>query len=139
MSETYSGGCACGAIRYEIAGEPVSTSHCQCRQCQRASGTGHGSYLTFVGAPVELRGRASTWRDVGENGTPKDRGFCSTCGAPVYLTFATAADVFVVTAASLDDPARFNPAKVMWASAGQAWDPVDPALPRFEKMPPRES
>ena len=49
MSEqAYTGGCACGAIRYDIAGEPVFMNHCQCRDCQRKSGTGHGSYLTFA-------------------------------------------------------------------------------------------
>ena len=43
----YTGGCACGAIRYEISAEPIFMNHCQCRDCQRESGTGHGSYLTF--------------------------------------------------------------------------------------------
>ena len=47
MSNAFTGGCACAAIRYEISGEPVFTNHCQCRDCQRRSGTGHGSYLTF--------------------------------------------------------------------------------------------
>ena len=47
MSEPYTGGCACGAIRFEIAGEPLFQNDCQCRDCQRMSGTGHGSYLTF--------------------------------------------------------------------------------------------
>ena len=47
MSEAYTGGCACGAIRYEISGEPMVSNDCQCRDCQRRSGTGHGSYLTF--------------------------------------------------------------------------------------------
>jgi hypothetical protein len=41
MNTSYTGGCACGAIRYEINGEPVVMLDCQCRQCQRDSGTGH--------------------------------------------------------------------------------------------------
>ena len=47
MSEAFTGGCACGAIRYEISGKPVFMNHCQCQDCQRRSGTGHGSYLTL--------------------------------------------------------------------------------------------
>jgi hypothetical protein len=35
MSEPYAGGCACGAIRYEIAAEPMAANDCQCRDCQR--------------------------------------------------------------------------------------------------------
>ena len=43
MSKPYTGGCACGAIRYEIPSEPLVMTDCQCRDCQQRSGTGHGS------------------------------------------------------------------------------------------------
>ena len=135
MTEPYTGGCACGAIRYEVSGEPAVMNYCQCRQCQRDSGNGHGAHLTFVGAPVTVTGQASFWETVGEGGTRKSRAFCPTCGAPVYLTLPDLPDVFVASAASLDDPARYQPQQVIWASAGQAWDHLDPALPKFDKMP----
>src|SRR6266849_4174413 len=96
MSEAYTGGCACGAIRYEISGEPMVMNHCQCRDCQRKSGTGHGSYLTFAAMP----------------------------------------DLFTVHAASLDDPSRYKPQMVTYRVRGYAWDDIDPALPKFDKMPP---
>jgi hypothetical protein len=136
MSEPYTGGCACGAIRYVVSAEPAMMNICQCRQCQRDSGTGHGSHLTFVGAPVEVTGEASFWDTVGEGGTRKIRAFCPTCGNPVYLTLPDMPDVFVASAASLDDPSRYQPQMVMWTAAGQAWDHPDPALLQFEKMPP---
>ncbi len=137
MTEPYTGGCACGAIRFEVSAEPAVMNDCRCRQCQRESGTGHGSHLTFVGAPVRTTGNASFWETVGEGGTRKNRAFCPTCGNPVYISFPDMPDVFVVAAASLDDPGRYQPQIVMWASAGQPWDPVDPAITTFEKMPPR--
>jgi len=59
MSEAYKGGCACRAVRYEIAAEPVFMNHCQCLDCQHRSGTGHGSYLSFMGQQsVKLTGKA---------------------------------------------------------------------------------
>lgn len=136
MTEPYTGGCECGSIRYTVSADPARMSECQCRQCQRGSGTGHGSYLTFIGAPVEVTGEASRWETVGEGGTRKSRAFCPTCGSPAYLTFPDMPQVFVAIAASLDDPSRYRPQKVMWASAGQPWDHHDPALPKYEKMPP---
>jgi hypothetical protein len=136
MNEPYTGGCACGAIRYEVSAEPMVMNDCQCRQCQRDSGTGHGSHLTFSEAPVKVTGEASFWTTVGENGTRKSRAFCPTCGAPVYLTIPDMPGIFVASAASLDDPARYKPQLVMWAAAGQVWDQLDPALPKFDKMPP---
>jgi hypothetical protein len=137
MSDAFTGGCACGAIRYEIASEPISQLHCQCRDCQRMSGTGHGSYLTFMqrGA-VKLKGQAKHWDIVGDSGHVKTRAFCPGCGSPVYLTFAPAPDLIAVHAASLDDPARFVPQKVMYNSRQHIWDTLDPSLTKFDKMPP---
>lgn len=135
MSQAYTGGCACGAIRYEISGEPVFMNDCQCRDCQRKSGTGHGSYLTFPREGVRLEGGATHWDIVADNGKVKTRAFCPTCGSPVYMTFAENPGVFTVHAASLDDPARYRPQAVTYAMRGHAWDHLDPALTRFQGMP----
>ena len=137
MTRPYTGGCACGAIRYEISGEPIVMLDCQCRQCQRESGTGHASHVTFQAAEVKVAGKASTWDMVGDGGTKKRRAFCPTCGSPVYLTFAAMPDLFTVHAASLDDPGRYKPQMVFYGVRGHAWDRLDPALQKFDKMPPR--
>lgn len=135
MSKIYSGGCACGALRYEIAGEPAAMLDCQCRQCQRDSGTGHQSHVTFVGAQMTSVGEIAHWQCTGDGGTEKVRGFCPTCGSPVFLTFPAMPDVLIITPASLDDPSVFQPEAVTWTSAGHAWDRLDPAIPKFVQMP----
>jgi hypothetical protein len=134
-SEAHAGGCACGAIRYSIPGEPVFSNHCQCRDCQHASGTGHASYLTFMRAGMALTGEATQWETRGDSGTVKTHGFCPRCGSPVYLTFAAMPGVFTVHAASLDDPGRFKPRVVTYAAGGHVWDRLDPALRKFDTMP----
>ncbi len=45
-------------------------------------------------------------------------------------------EFFAVRAASLDDPSRYKPQAVTYAVRGYAWDYLDPALPKFDKMPP---
>lgn len=136
MGEPYTGGCACGAIRYETDAAPLAMNDCQCRDCQRESGTGHGSHLTFPRAEVQLEGLAKHWEMVGDSGNVKSRSFCPECGSPVYMTFSAMPDLFTVRAASLDEPARYRPQMVTYAASGYSWDRVDPTLPAFEKMPP---
>jgi len=46
MFTPFSGGCACGAIRYECAAEPLYMVNCECRDCQRATGS---AYCAVVG------------------------------------------------------------------------------------------
>lgn len=135
MSTPYAGGCRCGALRYAVTADPIFMNHCQCLDCQRLSGTGHGSYLTFPKEAVRQTGEA-TVRDVaGDSGNLKHHASCPGCGSPVSLTFAAMPDLFTVYAASLDDPARFKPQAITYAKRAQPWDHLDPALQRFETMP----
>ena len=136
MTQAYSGGCACGAGRYEIAAEPIFQVECQCRDCQRMSGTGHGSYLTFPRGGVRHSGHAKLWDFAGDRGNIKTRAFCPNCGSPVYMTSAAMPDIFTVHAASLDDPSRYRPQMAMYTVSGYEWDCLDPALTKFDKLPP---
>ncbi len=139
MTKPYTGGCACGAVRYEIAAEPVFSNHCQCTDCQKVSGTGHGSYLTFAGrAYVKLSGQLAGRDLKGDSGNVKTHSHCPACGTPVCLTFAAMPDLFTIHAGSLDEPGRFQPQVVTYARSGHAWDRLDPALPSFATMPPAQ-
>jgi hypothetical protein len=136
MTKSYTGGCACGAIRYSIAGEPLFANHCQCRDCQRESGTGHGSYATFARDGVTVTGEAKTWDMIADSGNVKTRAFCAECGLPVYMTFKAMPDIFTIGAASLDEPVRYKPQAVTYAARGHDWDHLDQGLTKFETMPP---
>jgi hypothetical protein len=126
MTTLYTGGCACGAVRYETKANPIFENHCQCRDCQKRSGTGHGSYLTFSSqADVTVTGTTTEWRVA----------FCPVCGTPVYLTYTAMPDPITVHAASLDDPGRFNPTVVTYGIRALPWDKMETGLKRFEKMP----
>jgi hypothetical protein len=102
MTKSYTGGCACGAIRYATSSEPIVENHCQCCDCQKRSGTGHSSYLVFAQrALLTIAGEAKDWRVAGDSGNEKVHAFCPTCGTPVYLTFVAMPDLIAVHAGSL--------------------------------------
>ncbi|MER8377613.1 GFA family protein [Mesorhizobium sp. M1406] len=136
MTKRYTGGCACGAIRYETSDEPIFQNHCQCNDCQKRSGTGHGSYLTFgQRADMAITGEVSTWRLASASGNEKIHAFCPTCGTPVFLISVAMPELIAVHAASLDDPGQFDPQVVTYTVHGLAWDKMDPSLQGVERMP----
>lgn len=137
MTKRYTGGCACGAVRYETSNKPTVDLHCQCRDCQKRSGTGHSSYLVFADrAGMTITGEAKTWRVAGDSGNEKIHAFCPACGTPVYLTFAAGPDIIAIHAGSLDDASRqFDPQLVTYSMRGHAWDALDNSLQKFERMP----
>jgi hypothetical protein len=134
-TQAYTGGCACGAIRYEIEAEPVMAGHCQCRDCQRDSGTGHASHVAFPRAAARVSGQATLWDKAADSGNIVTRAFCPTCGSPLFSTNNAMPEFLFVRAASLDDPSLYKPKMVVWAKSAQGWDYTDPALPKFQKMP----
>jgi hypothetical protein len=136
MTRSYTGGCACGAIRYATKHEPIFQNHCQCRDCQRRSGTGHGSWLTFPArSDMAITGEATLWEVAGDSGNVKRHAFCPICGTPVYLLFAAMPELIAVAAASLDEPDHFSPRVVTYRVRGLPWDVIDPSLQTFERMP----
>ena len=136
MPTTYRGGCHCGAIRYEIAAEPLFGGQCQCRDCQHESGGGHTSFMAFPADAVRLTGPPRYYEVTADSGNRVRRGFCPTCGASVLSLSSGMPEMTSVPAGSLDDPSVFEPGFVVYTSRGHAWDRVDPALPSFPQMPP---
>jgi len=136
MPRTFRGGCLCGAIRYETAGEPMFGGQCQCLDCQHETGGGHANFMAFPAEAVNLTGTPRFHEVKSESGNTVRRGFCPTCGSPVVAATSGLRGVTTISAGSLDDPSVFKPQFFCYTSRWHAWDRVDPALPSFPKMPP---
>jgi hypothetical protein len=125
----------CGAVRYEIAAEPMMAGHCQCLDCQHMTGTGHASYLAFPGDAVRFTGAPKFHSVKADSGNDSDRGFCANCGCFVVAKGSGMPGILMVTAGSLDEPSRFAPQLTVYASRANSWDLMDPALRAFPLMP----
>jgi hypothetical protein len=133
----FSGGCACGRIRYTHRGKPLVMAECHCRDCQRATGGAYASVLLVRRAALEVRGEPKGFVTPSAQGNDVTRTFCPDCGSPLFGQSAAAPDFIAVKAGSLDDPAWFKPTTCIWTSSAQPWSRLDPELAHFEREPPR--
>ena len=132
MTDSYSGGCACGAIRYECTSGPLLSVNCRCRDCQRASGSAYASVLVVHKAAFIVTGVNPKYhRVIADNGNAMARGFCPQCGSPLFLEMAAFADAIGIQAASLDDPSRHLPTAEVWTVSAQPWDYLNPNIAHF--------
>jgi hypothetical protein len=81
MNRRATGGCLCGAVRYEIQGALAAASACHCSQCRRH----HGALGVYTLAPAErykiTGGRHVAWY---ESSPGIRRGFCRICGSKLF-------------------------------------------------------
>ncbi len=132
----HDGGCLCGAIRFRVAGAPVASIACYCRDCQRASGGGPAHMLVLKKDQLEiLRGRPRAYWNFAESGNRIGRHYCETCGAPLFQENAADREAAMVKVGSLDDPSAFAPQMSVWTASAQSWMHIDPDLPSFERDP----
>ena len=138
MKLPFTGGCACGAIRYEVSAEPIMMFNCHCRDCQHVTGTAFtGPMIVPAKAFKLLKGTPRFYSTPSLAGGENKRGFCPDCGSPLFG--AGDDEIQGIHASSLDDPSLFKPQFDIWTSDAQPWDHMDPKLPKFEKYMPLDS
>jgi hypothetical protein len=79
-TKVYTGGCLCGAVRFEATGPALKPHTCSCKMCQRHSGSLTTVWVEFPKDSVKWTGPAgtpATWRSSGFS----SRAFCSACGS----------------------------------------------------------
>ena len=121
----WTGGCQCGAVRYQLLTPPEHASICHCRMCQRACGQ---PFMTFARVKKEnlrwTRGSPSTF----QSSNIAERGFCSGCGTPLTYRRIESSTISV-TIGSLDDPEPARPELQFGIEGKLSWTGELDALP----------
>lgn len=130
----FTGGCVCGAIRYECDAEPIMMFKCHCRDCQHVSGGGYAPVLLFSNKDLRFtKGMVQYYATESMAGGAHERGFCAECGS--RLSGGKSPTTIGVVAGSLDDPSLFRPTMDIHVVDAQPWDLLDPATTKFERYP----
>jgi hypothetical protein len=133
----YTGGCLCGALRYEASGAPLYAGFCYCRDCQKASGSGFIPFLGFSSTLIRFIGETRPFTSKAANGDDAVRNFCSRCGSLVFGGVLGESDPFTIYAGSLDDRSAFHPTVAIFARDRPPWVEIPSGLKVFETTPRR--
>lgn len=136
IPDTFTGGCACGAIRYRSAHAARYMGNCHCRDCQQATGSAYFPAVVVKDTDFTLeRGQPKWFTRPADAGHAMRRGFCGDCGSPVLLDNTARPGLVVIYAGSLDDPSWYQPSRDIYTASAQPWDLMHPQLPKFPGMP----
>lgn len=131
----FTGGCMCGAVRYECTVDPIAMGNCHCRDCQRATGSAFAAALLVPASAVQISGEVKYYEVIGDSGRIVRRGFCPNCGARLFGKPDASPDLIAIMAGSLNDPSRYRSQADIYTASAQPWDYMNPDLPKFTGLP----
>lgn len=110
----YSGGCACGDVRFTIRGAAKRAGLCHCTTCRRAHASVFNAFVVFKRADVQWTGTLRSW----ESSRGYERCFCARCGSRVI---AFSGDEAEVSMGSMDVVGWFAPQYESWCIHREPW------------------
>ena len=133
---TVKGSCLCGAVKYEIRGEPKRFYHCHCSRCRKVTGTGHASNMFFQPAVLNwLSGEEHVRTFKVPEAKRFTNSFCTTCGSRLPRQ-AKDSDVVLIPAGSLDNDPPIKPQARIFSGSRVSWSCTDDELPVYPELPP---
>ena len=130
------GGCHCGAVRFEVSQMPLVLYACHCTECQRQS----GSAFTLNGpVPVPafriVKGAPKGWQRTTASGANTTSYFCGDCGGRIYGK-REGREVVTLRAGTFDDTSWLAPAAHFYVRSAQGWERLEAGEAEcFETMP----
>jgi hypothetical protein len=130
MNDKRSGGCLCGAVRYEVRGVLMHETLCHCTFCRRVSGAPVVAWFSVRPEAFRVtKGQLKNFRS-----SPfAVRGFCADCGTPVSYQ-RDGLNEMDVTTCSLDDPESVPPRDHTFVRSALTWAPIEDGLPRHAAL-----
>ena len=132
MSGGREGGCACGAVRYRLASDPMVVHCCHCRNCQRQSGSAFVINLLIEADRVELlAGTPQVVEAPRDDGSAQQVLRCPDCQVAVFSHYGHPGVSFV-RAGTLDDPTSVVPDVHIYTRSKLPWVTLPETAPAFE-------
>lgn len=140
MSEYHEGGCACGAVRYRVQGQPFVGMVCHCRLCQRRLASAFAVIAYFETAQVAIfSGELTTCEHRSdETGRWLRMRFCSKCGTSICHTAEVREGAMGIAAGTFDDPDWFAIERHIWTRSARPWVVIPPEVAAYPQafVPP---
>lgn len=134
MTEIHTGGCLCGAARFEISGPFDDFVLCHCGRCRKDTGSAHAANLFSSRATLRWLAGAEAVRTFRLPGTRHARSFCGVCGSALPGLQMDGA-LLVVPAGCLEGGAPLAPRAHIFHGSRADWDEGLAQLPAFEGLP----
>jgi hypothetical protein len=130
------GGCGCGAVRFEISAPLGVALYCHCTRCQRRTGAAAGASARLAPGSFTITAGADQLRAWAPP-EALEKVFCGACGSAIYVRDPETGDGAVVRLGAIDGDPGVRPSAHQFAAYAAPWEPIpDDGLPRYDERLP---
>ncbi len=132
-----SGGCRCGACRYDLDGNALPAVYaCHCRDCQTMSGAAFTLQAPIPPARLSLTGAVAEWTNVSRNGYETIQRACARCMTRLYSVNAGRPGIALLRAGTLDRSDEVAPILHLWTDRKQPWITLAAEMEAYPRAAP---
>ena len=135
-AKSVTGACQCGAVSFEVKGDPAMVIQCHCLNCQKSSGTGHVPFAGYPEPQVTIKGKTKGYSYKADSGGTATSMFCPECGSSMFGTTTSFPGLMAVRLGVMDDSSGFQPQMDVYMKRLRTWDHDLKGAPSFDTMPP---
>ena len=130
MPGMVTGGCLCGAVRYEVDGPFLRAGHCHCSRCRRHSGAAVCTQARVKRERFRLLRGAERVR-VFRPGEGAVKAFCEVCGSSLFGGTWPEGEEVSIRMGSFDGDPGIRPQYHTFVDSRAPWDEITDSLPRY--------
>ena len=131
------GGCLCGAVRFELTEPAANAGYCHCTRCQRRTGSAVSAQARIDGRTFTLLSGAEQVRAWRHPDGGFEKCFCSECGAHLFSRNPDDATQMSIRMGAFDGDPGVRPSFRQFVAYAAPWEPIpDDGLPRYPERPP---
>ncbi len=139
MEDPETGGCLCGAVRYEARPQVDSAYYCHCRDCQIGSAS---AFTVAIFSPEQdfrvIAGELSCYSKAADSGRTIERKFCGKCGTPLAWSGEGFPETVLLSLSSLDNPEKYRPVLEGWTDRALSWCRISDEISSYPGRPIRD-
>ena len=132
---THSATCQCGALSASFEGDPDFVIACNCRACQKRTGSPFGTGAYFTKNQMSVTGDTKSWGRKADTGRALENFFCPTCGTNLYWTLEMRPDHVGVAFGTFDTKLP-DPVRAIWMEEAHDWVSFPADWPHYPKGTP---
>ncbi len=135
MTDTHSGGCQCGAVRYRLSGSIPPAYACHCGECKKQSASAFSMSIPLTYDALTVTGSPKFFETTAFSGNRKYNYFCGDCGTRLWHSGSNPPSAITLKVGTLDHSGDIEPVGHLWVSKKQAGIMLDPETDQNQTQP----